>query len=97
MKYTKQIAIIAGILLLISVPYLPRWVDFGEGSDDQAVTLVQGIHKGYQAWFSWAPELTDGQESFRLAAQRALGVALFVVFLRKILKDKKQHESGQPS
>jgi ABC-type cobalt transport system substrate-binding protein len=97
MKHKKLIAIIGGVLLLISVPYLPRLVDFGEGTDDQAVTLVQNIHKGYQAWFSWAPELTDGQESFRFAAQIALGIALFVLFLRKILKYKNQHEPGQPS
>lgn len=94
-KYIPALA--AGILLLISVPYLPRWVDFGEGSDDQAVTLVQSIHKGYQSWFSWAPELTDGQESFRFAAQIALGILLFGLFFRKIMKNKKQHEPGQPS
>lgn len=97
MKNKKQLAIIAGVLLLISVPYLPRWIDFGEGTDDQAVTLVQSIHKGYQAWFSWAPELSDGQESFRFAAQIALGILLFGLFFRKIMKNKEQHEPGRPS
>lgn len=79
------IAIALAILLQFA---LARVVGSFEGTDDQAVSLIQDIAPGYQPYADhlWAPE-SDLVETLLFALQAAIGVGIITYFLAKWRKN----------
>ncbi len=80
------IAIALAILLQFA---LAGVVGSFEGTDDQAVSLIQDIAPGYQPWADhlWTPE-SDLTETLLFALQAAIGVGIITYFLAR------WHKSG---
>ena len=81
------IAIALAILLQFALALV---VGSFEGTDDQAVSLIQDIAPGYQPWADhlWSPG-SDLAETLLFALQAAIGVGIITHFLARWHKSSK--------
>jgi len=84
------VAIVLVVLLQFGLSYV---LDSYEGTDDQAVGVIESIQPGYEPWFEslWEPESALG-ETMLFSLQMAIGVGTLVLAYLMKLKKSTQHK-----
>ena len=88
---SKSLIIILGIVLILVLPItlLPN-SPFG-GADDQAISMIKQLDKGYLPWFEGVKIVESSELTSSLfALQAAIGSAVIAYYIG-YTKGKKQH------
>jgi cobalt/nickel transport protein len=84
---TKNILLLAAVILLAAVPLLVVNGDFG-GADDAAEKAISSIDPSYKPWFSPLMKLPSETESMLFALQAALGAG-FIGYTIGLFRGKR--------
>ncbi|MFC4305339.1 energy-coupling factor ABC transporter substrate-binding protein [Cohnella boryungensis] len=89
---TKNVLIVAAVILLALIPLLFVNGEFG-GADDAAEAVITEIHPTYEPWFSSFFELPGETESMLFALQAALGAGV-IGYAIGYLKGKSKNKTS---
>ncbi|MBE1441762.1 energy-coupling factor ABC transporter substrate-binding protein [Paenibacillus sp. OAS669] len=90
---SKNMQILAAVVLLAALPLLLVKGDFG-GADDAAEEVIKSLHPSYEPWFSSFIEPPPETESMLFALQAALGAGFigYTIGLFKGRATKRNHD-----
>lgn len=94
-------AILAAVVLLITVPLIAlKGAEFG-GSDDAGSQVVEEIQTGYEPWFNPLLETIIGGEipgeveSLMFCIQTGIGVGIIAFYIGRFVERKKWENNGK--
>ncbi len=91
MKKSNKITLILLGLLALAMPLLSIFVDFGQGSDDAAGTMIEHLAPNYSiAERSFGYEPSEAAEPWLFVLQVLIGLAIFGFALYIYIKKTKK-------
>ncbi|MFB6362900.1 energy-coupling factor ABC transporter substrate-binding protein [Paenibacillus elgii] len=90
---TKNILLLAGVVLLAVLPLLFVNAEFG-GADGAAEEMIKTIQPSYEPWFSSLLEPPPETESMLFALQAAIGAA-FIGYVIGLFRGKASKSKPQ--